>query len=504
MLKSIIFICIIIQCLINSSLVLCNEDNIIHSERNINNDSESGSEKNDEFNESMDEDIYEDDLNRVEDFIDPHSFFYDRHNKKVIENTVISPKKSDKISNQEETLKKSIEDCQRLKIYYMRLIKMLLTNSNLKMGTDDDLVEGYIFIKGTKMQIEKLMKAEIGDYSLKEIDLILSEILLEPSLVDIVFDTINFHSIIQSVLKFVNSYIEVIIIASGTLATIILCRIMPYHRMIFFILVIGFSVSYFMTYLELLTEAEIKFAATQAEYSEMPATCRPSKISMFEQIKLYWNSNNDECKKYYEAKMFKPNLQITPVLVFSHFFFTVLLHPASFLGEAMSKFVNSATDELPWFLQYFMKVLLFMLLPLLTVIGIIFLRVNSIQFGFLRGLSCSFSAPRTDALPQDDVKKRQTIELIREVIAELPASILPRNAANNELPNDLQVKENDNPANNATEKPGKSMPDKSLNELNSAGGDADLNNLFSKESEKKTCKCGESFEINKEIGGGDA
>ncbi|XP_043494478.1 uncharacterized protein LOC122519211 isoform X2 [Polistes fuscatus] len=453
----------------------------------------------------MDQDTHEDDLNQVEDFIDPHSFFYDRHNKKVIiEDTVISPKKSDKISNQEEALKKSIEDYQRLKVYYMRLIKMLLINSNLKMGMDDDLVEGHLFIKGTKMQIEKLRKVEIGDYSLKEIDLILSAILLEPSLFDIVYDTINFNWFIQSVFKFVNSYTEVIIIASGTLATILLCRTLSYQRLIFFTLVIGFSVSYFMTYLKLLTEAEFKSAAAQVKYIEMPAACRPLEMGFLDRIQSHFFGGDKECEKYYEAKMSKPNLEVTPAIVLSNLFCTVLTHPVAFIGKAMSNFINSATGELSFFLRIPIQILLYILLPILTVIGIIFLRMQSFQFGFFRGLNCSFSAPRTNALPQDDVQKRQTIELIREVFAELPANILPRITANNDLPNASQVKENDSPADNAIEKPCKSMPDKSLNELNSAGGDADLNNLFSEESEKKTCKCGKSFEINEEIGGGDA
>ncbi|KAI4479969.1 hypothetical protein M0804_010708 [Polistes exclamans] len=510
MLKSIIFICIIIQCLINCSLVLCNEDNITYSERNINNDSESGSKKNDEFNESMDQDTHDDDLNQVEDFIDPHSFFYDRNIKKVIiEDTVISPSidtrlsMSDKISNQEEVLKKSIEECQRLKIYYMRLIKMLLINSNLKMGMDD-LVEGHLLIKGTKMQIEKLRNVEIEDYSLKEIDLILSEILLEPSLADVVLDTINFNWSIQSVFNFVNSYTDVIIVASGTLFTIILCRTMPYHRMIFFTLVIGFSVSYTMTYLKLLKDAEFKFVATQVKYTEMPAICRPHEMSALERISSHFFGGNNDCEKYYEARMSNPNLEVTPALVLSELFTTVILKPVPKVGQVMSEFISGLTSDLPWVSGLVMKPLLVILLPILMVIGIIFLRVKSFEFGFFRGLSCSFSAPSTNALPQDDVQKRQTIELIREVFAELPANIPRRITTNNDLPNASQVKENDSPADNATEKPCKLMPDKSLNELNSAGGDTDLNNLLSKESEKKTCKCEKSFEINKEIGGGDA
>ncbi|XP_015186634.1 PREDICTED: uncharacterized protein LOC107071824 isoform X2 [Polistes dominula] len=502
MLKSIIFICIVIQCLINCTLVLCNEDNIIYSERDINDYSDFESKRNDEFNESMDKDKHEDDLYQVEDFIDPHSFFYDRASKKVIEDRVIFPKKTDKISDQEEECKKSIEDCERFKIYYVRLIRMLLMNLNLKMGTDDDLVEGHLFIKGTKMQIEKLQKVEIGDYSLKEIDLIFSEILLEPSLVDIVLNTINFNWIIQSVLKFVYSYNEMIIIASCVLAVIILCTKISYRRAIFFILVIGFTVSYTMTYLNLLREAEAEFFATQVKYTDMPVACKPNEMTFWERFRhSVLPSGNDECEKYYKARMSNPNYQVTPFIVLSRCLFSIIVQPGSLLGEALSNFINSSTAELPFILKYPMQVFLFSFLPILTVIGIILLRAKSIEFGPLRGLSCSFSAPRTNALPQDDTQKRQTIQLIREIIAELPTNIPKAITSNNDLPNVLQGKENDSPVDNSTEKSSQLMSDKSSKELNSAGGDTDL---FSKESEKKTCKCGKNSEINKEIGGGDA
>ncbi|KAI4498498.1 hypothetical protein M0802_006433 [Mischocyttarus mexicanus] len=508
MLKSTTIIYIIIQCLINCSLVLCNEDNIIYSEGDTNNDSDFESKQNDEFHETMDEEKHKDDLNRIEDLIDPHSLFYDRSSKQVIEDVKLLPIKSNKIFNTEEKELKSLkgcneecEDCKMLKVYYVRLIKMLLTNSNLKM--DDDLVEGHLLLKGTKMQIEKLKKVNTRDYSLKEIDLILNKIILEPSYVDIAFNTINFNRIIQPVCQFINNYIEVIIIAVGALAALILCKTMPYNRMIFFFIVIGISVSYFMTYLELVTEAKIKSTAAQFKYIEMPIECKPHEMNLWDKMKAYFFADGDECEKYYKAKMSTQDLSVTPILVLSKLFFTVLFHPVTLFGETISKFVTSSTDNLPFSTRYIVQVILYLFLPVFMIIVVIVYKGGSMRLG-LGSLNCGFSTSERNSLPSDEAQKRQTIELIREVFSELPANIPLGITANNNLPNTLEIKENDSPTDNVNEKPCKLMPDKSLKELNPEGGDADINNLFSEESEKKTCECVKSVKNNTEIGAGDA
>lgn len=73
---------------------------------------------------------------------------------------------------------------------------------------NDDYVEGQLFIKGTVTQIEKLKKIETGNYSIKEIDVILSKILLEPSFFSNVSDVVDLYWIVQSVFEFINYYVS--------------------------------------------------------------------------------------------------------------------------------------------------------------------------------------------------------------------------------------------------------------------------------------------------------
>ncbi|XP_043671220.1 uncharacterized protein LOC122630612 [Vespula pensylvanica] len=499
MLKSFIFICIIIQCLISSSLVFCNNDDTSHSERDkieqLSNDMNSDSTNYNDF----DENIY--DVKQTEDFIDPHSLYYDRFNKKVIEDV----KSNSKEYNQVELLKGNNEDYETLKVYYKRLIMMLLLNANLKMN--DDFVEGQLFIKGTVMQIETLKKVETGNYSIKEIDVILSKILLEPSFFSNISNVVDLYWIVQSAFELINYYAYVIIIVCSVLAIVILLRKLSLFWTLFSIIIMVIIVSFYMTWWHLVTEAEIKLAAAQVKYIEMPVACHPYKMSMWDKMKAYF-FDDKECEKYYEARMINPKLQVTPALVISHLVFTVATYPIPIIGEVISKFTSSVTAHLPSFLRYPVQVCFSLLLPLLF-LGVIFIyKGGSVSFG-LPLFNFSLMSSRQTSLPLDNAQKRQTIELIREIFAEVPVNNLLKNTEtiNLALPSNIfEKQENNSPTNNAIEESYKLISNKSEKELDHAGGDSDKNNLFSKENKEESGECVKKFKIDSEkyIGGGDA
>ncbi|KAL2713076.1 chloride channel CLIC-like protein 1 isoform X3 [Vespula squamosa] len=498
MLKLFIFICVIIQCLISSSLVFCNNEDTSHSERDgikhFNNDINLDSTNSDD----IDENIY--DLKQTEDFIDPHSLYYDRHNKKVIEDT----ERKNKGYNQIELLKENNEDYERLKIYYKRLVMMLLLNANLKIN--DGFVEGQLFIKGTETQIETLRKVETGNYSIKEIDMILSEILLEPSFFSNVSDMFDLYWIVQSIFEFIKNA-NVIIITCSILVIMLLLRELSLFWALFNIIIVITLVSFYMTWSHLITEAEIKLAAAQIKYIEMPAACRPYNMSTWDKIKAYF-SDDKECEKYYEARMGNPKMQITPAIVISHFIFTIVTHQIPLIGEVISKFSNNVTAHLPFFLRYFVQVIFIILLPLFF-LGLIFIyKGGSVRFG-LPLFNLSFLSSEQTSRPLDNAQKRQTIELIREIFAVEAANNLLKNTEiiNSVLSSNTSEKqENNTPINNAIEDSYKLISNKSENELDQASGDSDKNNLFSKENEEKSGECAQRFKINSEkyIGGGDA
>ncbi|XP_035726306.1 uncharacterized protein LOC118443428 isoform X2 [Vespa mandarinia] len=504
MLKLIFFICIIIQCLISSSLVFCNHNNTSHPEsnqiENLNNDINLDSTNNNDPDGN--------DLKQTEDYIDPHSFYYDRHKKQIIKDTKIFSRKQDTKSNQVELLKESNENCEAVKVYYKRLIMKLLLIAKLKMDDDDDdTVKGQLFVKGTRAQIETLRKVETDNYSMKEIDVILSKILLEPSFFDNVSDMFDLYWVNQSALKFITDYYAyVIIIACSILGIVILFRNMPYFSPLFIIIIAIITFSFFQTWWHLITEAEIKLAASQMKYIDMPRSCQPSKMSIWEKIHSYLIEDK-ECEKYYEARMINPKVQVTPAMAFSHMVTTVLTHPIPIIGTTMSQFINNVTDHLPVFIKYVVQIFLFILLPVFLLIAIFIYRGGSIRFGL--PFNSSLLSFEQTSLPPNNAQKRQTIELIREIFAEVPPNILLKNTKSVDavLSSDtFEEQKNNSPTNNAVEESSKLRLIEFVKELNHASGDSNKNNLFSEETEGKSEKCLKEPKIDTEkyIGGGDA
>ncbi|XP_046818674.1 chloride channel CLIC-like protein 1 isoform X2 [Vespa crabro] len=447
---------------------------------------------------------------QTEDYIDPHSFYYDRRKKQIIKDTKIFSREQNTKSNQVELLKESNENCEAVKIYYKRLIMKLLLISKLKNDDDndddDDTLKGQLFVKGTRAQIETLRKIETDNYSLKEIDIILSKILLEPSFYNNVSDMFDLYWISQSALKFIrNYYAYTIMVACSILGIVILFKHMPYFSPLFIIIVVIITVSFFQTWWQLITEAEIKLAASQMKYIEMPISCRPSKMNLWEKINSYL-FNAIDCEKYYEARMSNPMLQVTPAMAFSHMVTTFLTHPISIIGTTMSQFISNATDHLPIFIKYMVQVLLYILLPVFLLVAIFICRGGSVRFG-LPFISSLLSFEQT-SLPPNSAQKRQTIELIREIFAEVPPNILLKNTESVKavLSSDtFEEQKNNSPTDNAVEESSKLRSIEFVKKLDHASGDSNKNNLFSEETEEESEKCLKEPKIDTEkyIGGGD-
>jgi hypothetical protein len=58
-----------------------------------------------------------------------------------------------------------------------------------------------------------------------------------------------------------------------------------------------------------------------------------------------FSSKTDECKKYYEAIMLDPFLEVTPALVLSEMTAGFFLHPSGMLGTAIANFSSGVLGK---------------------------------------------------------------------------------------------------------------------------------------------------------------
>jgi hypothetical protein len=68
-------------------------------------------------------------------------------------------------------------------------------------------------------------------------------------------------------------------------------------------------------------------------------------VSFFEEVKRYFHKE-DECRKYYEALMLDPALEVTPTVVLSEVVAGFFLHPIDKLGSAIAAFSNNILGKL--------------------------------------------------------------------------------------------------------------------------------------------------------------
>ncbi|XP_043524729.1 chloride channel CLIC-like protein 1 isoform X1 [Frieseomelitta varia] len=320
-----------------------------------------------------------------EELVDPHSFFYDKHSKTVTKDIKMDIIQSNEVKNELSPYKPVDDHCnhEATVIFYKRLINLLLSNIRIE-DENEVLIKGSIEIEVSHSQIEILKNFHIEKTSLREIDEILSNIIQQPHynyMFGVIYMCDILHKGFQTVLKTVQEHPDGTIIIFAMLMVCLTFKMLRRGQKlpIFYIIQIILVLSFFMTWWQLMKEAEIKSIAAQMKFSEVPISCQPDKMSLWQKFISFFS--NDDCEKYYEIIMSNPKLKITPAFALSHFITTVILHPVSHMGTVISDFINNATDNLPWTYGWIVKCMLFLCVGFVIIMIPFFLSGASFNLG---------------------------------------------------------------------------------------------------------------------------
>lgn len=297
-----------------------------------------------------------------EELIDPHSLFYDKHSKTVPKDIKMNIIESNEVNKELSPYKPVDDHCNQEAIFYKRLINLLLSNIRIE-DENEELIKGSIEIQVSHSQMEILKNFHIQKTSLREIDEILSNIIQQPHynyMFGVIYVCDILYKSFQTVLKTVQEHPDGAIIIFTMLMVCLMFKMLRRGQRlpIFYIIQIIFILSFFMTWWQLMKEAEIKSIAAQMKFSKIPISCQPHKMSFLERFYSYFSK--DDCEKYYETIMSNPKLKITPAFALSHFITNVILHPISHMGTVISNFISNATDNLPWTYGWIIKCMLFL------------------------------------------------------------------------------------------------------------------------------------------------
>ncbi|CAL7951901.1 unnamed protein product [Xylocopa violacea] len=344
-----------------------------------------------------DENYFEDTVNS-EDLVDPHSFYYDKQNKMMIKYKTMDT--SNQMSQEstaiqsELTLEQSDYSNQE-GVFYKRLINLLLTNIHIQ-DKDEMSITGLLEIKVSHSQMELLQNFNFHKTSLRQIDEILSNIIKKPQYSYIQGATTYIFNVLQgfflAILEIVGNHPDEAMIVGATLMIFLTIKMLKAGQRFSFVNFIQLIcvLSFFMTWWQLIREAEIKYAAAQMKYPTLPISCQPDKMTMWDKLVSYFLS--DDCEKYYKTMMSNPKLTITPALALSHFVTTVILHPITVMGTVISDFINNATDNVPFLYQWYIRCILFLCIGFVIILIPFVLSGASFNLGLgplLRfGISC--------------------------------------------------------------------------------------------------------------------
>ncbi|XP_054001254.1 chloride channel CLIC-like protein 1 isoform X1 [Hylaeus anthracinus] len=440
---------------------------------------------------------YFEDIRNPDQIVDPHSFYYDRQSKKMLTETDPEVVESSVEINNE--VEKELKYCKQINnfssheaIFYKRLINLLLLNINIK-AKDDISVVGILEIEISHLQMEILQNLDTQKTSLRELDEIMSNIIRKP----LYNDMIDFMHVLdvlidkfEMALKVIQTHPDGAIIVFGMLMIFLTFRMIKrgHGFSMFIILQIIFVSSFFMTWWQLIQEAEIKSTAEQMKFASIPISCQPDKMSMWDKFVSFITSN-DDCEKYYQVTMSNPKLKITPAFVLSHFITTVVLHPFTHVGTVVSDFINNATADLPWTYAWIIKCILYLCVGT-TIIALPFcLSGTSINLGLGPLFKIGLGHPKKDRKGNSlqDVQKRDRLEIILQVPhgTRVPAI---QGASEIKESNEAQILDNDS---------------HELRE-DSSCGDTITNTKRSKSDNKKLeCEQINSDELKKNNGSGD-
>ncbi|XP_012136120.1 uncharacterized protein LOC100883987 isoform X2 [Megachile rotundata] len=335
-----------------------------------------------------DENYFEDTLDPNE-LVDPHSFFYDKQTKSMIkesemQSTVDSKAHTNDIDASIKPLKKLVNHSSHEGVFYKRLINLLLANINIQVKDEVSII-GILEIEITHSQMEILQNFHTQKTSLREVDEILSNIIKKPRVnylsgVMYVYDVMlqKFDIIFRILQQHPDGAMIVFAVLMISLTFKLLSRRQGFPMFLFIQFI--FILSFFMTWWQLIQEAEVKFAAEQMKFTDIPVSCQPNKMNMWDKF-VSLLSRNEDCEKYYQAKMSNPKLKITPAFALSHFITTVVLHPVTHVGTVISQFISNATDDVFFTYAWLIKCILFACVGIAIIFIPFCLSGASIDFG---------------------------------------------------------------------------------------------------------------------------
>lgn len=374
------------------------------------------------FTNCEDENYFEN-IEDTEELIDPHSFFYDKQSKTMIKDIKVDMVKVMQNNNEDQNNLKSSKQANNYSsheaIFYKRLINLLLSNIHIQ-NEDEVSIIGILEIEISHSQMEILRNFHIHKTSLKEIDDIFSNVIRKPqynyvsgvmNILDILHK--GFRTILQTIQEHQDGTIIIftMLIVCSTFRMIIWGR----RFSIFSIIQVIFILSFFMTWWQLIKEAEVKSIAAQMKFSEIPISCQPDKMNMWNKfVSLFYN---DDCEKYYETIMTNPKLKITPAFVLSHFITTIVLHPIIHIGSIISIFINNATENIPWTYGWIIKCMLFLCIGFVIITIPFYLSGASFNLGFgpLFKLGISHEKKKEKGNSLQSIENREPVQIILKV-----------------------------------------------------------------------------------------
>lgn len=452
---------------------------------------------------------YFDDTMDPNELIDPHSFYYDKQTKTMIKEPVMQStdeivESTNDVHASIKPLKKLVNHSSHEGVFYKRLVNLLLSNINIQVKDEVSII-GILGIEMSHSQMEILQNFHIRKTSLREVDEILSNIIKKPRINYLSGLMYVYDVILQkfdNVLETIQQHPDGTMIMFAVLMICLTCRLMSRRQgfpMLFFIQVI-FILSFFMTWWQLIQEAEVKFAAEQMKFIDLPVSCQPNKMNMWDKFVSLLSSNED-CEKYYQAKMSNPKLKITPAFALSHFITTVVLHPITHMGTVISGFISNATDNVSFMYSWLIKCILFLCVGIAIIVIPFCLSGASIDLGLGPLLRFGISHKKSEkGNSLKNVEKRDPIQIILQVTDGTNVPKITDKSDTEQLKVVKMIQNNCEENNSDRED-----CFEELNEDLSCGDTAKNTQFLESDTNKtQTCKEFEATKIKKNDGGGDS
>lgn len=341
----------------------------------------------------------------ADDLENIYSFFY--KSEKDSEKPTAQAKMNDQFAIQSYNYKELNGQSQEA-IFYKRLITIIL--SNLAIQRIDDKVIGILNIEASSSQFEYLQNFVNGQGSIREVDRILDNVIKQPDytmyhyMADMSRYLLSEH--LMNYLLIMKEHWDITIISLIVISSFMILRRQRWSRglIIFLLIDVIFIISFFITWWQLIQEAEIKLMAAQAQFVEMPIACQPHKMGLWDKMVASFSSTND-CEKYYESIMTNPRLQVTPAYALTYFLSTVILQPVSYCGLVISEFIDNATSKLNFVYKIPIMIILYSAICLLIILVPFFLFGGSINFGIGPFLNFGIKAKTNSNEKQERIER---------------------------------------------------------------------------------------------------